>query len=178
MVDEMIAEYNKGELTIEQIARKFGISTGKAYYMLRDAGCEFSRKWRREMTAEERARISALHKGKHLTQEQIEAIRQRNSCNYNGLNGYGHTKQHCAGYILAYAPKHPNAHKDGYVMLHTVLMEQKIGRYLNADEVVHHINHNKADNRLENLQLMNKKDHQSMHMTERHAKRRNDLLTA
>ena len=61
------------------------------------------------------------------------------------------------------------------MMLHTVLMERKLGRYLSDDEVVHHINHNREDNRIENLQLMEKKEHMSMHMKERHAKRRNKL---
>lgn len=101
-----------------------------------------------------------------------------NSCDYNGLNGYGHTKDHNRGYVLAYVPKHPNAHRDGYLMLHTVLMEQKIGRYLKPNEVVHHINHDRKDNRLENLMLMDKKEHMRMHMIERHQKRRNDLSIA
>ena len=83
------------------------------------------------------------------------------------------------GYMLAYAPKHPNAHKDGYVMLHTVIMERAIGRYLKENEVVHHINHDKKDNRIENLLLMEKHEHMSMHMKERYAKKRgNDLSIA
>jgi flagellar basal body rod protein FlgC len=94
------------------------------------------------------------------------------------MNGYGHTKRQNCGYVLAYAPKHPKAHKDGYVMLHTVVMERHIGRYLKQNEVVHHINHDREDNRIENLKLMDKKDHMKMHMIERHEKRRNDLLTA
>lgn len=32
-------------------------------------------------------------------------------------------------------------------------MEDKLGRFLLTTEVVHHINHNKLDNRLENLSL-------------------------
>ena len=176
-VTEPLKEYSNGKVTIAEVAKKYGISTGKMYYLLRDAGCLFSRKRRKPFTDQERAQRSKINKGKHLSEEQKRQISERNSCNYNGLNGYGHTKRHNRGYILAYAPKHPHAHKDGYMMLHTVLMERHIGRYLEHDEVVHHVNHNREDNRLENLMLMNKHDHRSMHMKERHEKRRNDLLT-
>lgn len=37
---------------------------------------------------------------------------------------------------------------------HRWLMEQHLGRELGTDEVVHHINGDKLDNRLENLQVM------------------------
>lgn len=174
----MTADYNSGKYTITAIAAKYNVSTGKVYKELRDAGCTFSRKWRKEMSDEQRQRLSLMHKGKRLTAEQKQAISERNSCNYNGLNGYGHTKKQSRGYILAYAPKHPHAHKDGYVMLHTILMERAIGRYLAPDEVVHHINHNRDDNKIENLLLMKKKDHCTMHMIERHQKRRGLLSIA
>lgn len=175
MTEELLKDYATGKYTIKALGEKYGICTGKAYYLLRDAGCQFVRKWRKPATDEFRKKISKAHKGKKLSEEQKKAISECNSCNYNGLNGYGHTKSHNRGYTLAYAPKHPNAHKDGYVMLHTVLMERKIGRYLNDDEVVHHINHNRSDNRIENLALMNKHEHCAMHMKERYEKRRNDL---
>lgn len=166
----MIADYNTGKMTCKAIGKKYGCCTGKAYYILRDAGCEFSKRTKKEKTELEKAaeflRRSLAHKGKKLSEAQINAISERNSCNYNGMNGYGHTKYH-TGYIKCYVPKHPNASKDGYVMLHRVLMERQIGRYLNDDEVVHHINHKRDDNRLENLRLMNKRDHMSMHMKER-----------
>lgn len=177
-MNPMLADYQTGGFTIAELAKKYGVSTGKAYYLLRDAGCEFSHKWRHPMSEETREKISRVHKGKTLSQEQRKMISLANSCDYNGLNGYGHTKDHNRGYVLAYVPKHPNAHRDGYLMLHTVLMEQKIGRYLKPNEVVHHINHDRKDNRLENLMLMDKKEHMRMHMIERHQKRRNDLSIA
>ncbi len=178
MLEAIIAEYNTGQFTIKDLGKKYGISTGKMYYMLRDAGCVFIRKSRKPLSEESRKRKSEAQKGRKLSQKGKIAISIANSCNYNGLNGFGHTKQHNKGYVLAYVPKHPKAHKDGYVMLHTVLIERAIGRYLTENEVVHHINHDRSDNRLENLQLMSKHEHMSMHMKERHEKRRNDLSTA
>ena len=47
---------------------------------------------------------------------------------------------------------------------HRIVMERLIGRFLNESEVVHHINHNRSDNRIENLKLMKRSDHCSFHM--------------
>lgn len=57
-------------------------------------------------------------------------------------------------------------------MKHILVMERKIGRYLNRGEVVHHINHVRDDNQIENLRLMTAHDHMSMHMKERHKEKR------
>lgn len=54
----------------------------------------------------------------------------------------------------------------GYQLEHRFVMEQHLGRKLLRNEEVHHINHNKQDNRLENLILIQKAEHTRLHAVE------------
>jgi hypothetical protein len=82
----------------------------------------------------------------------------------------GGTHKDPKGYIQQHAPEHPAAKGNGYVMQHRLVMEQIIGRYLTADEVVHHIDGNRANNCPDNLQLMTRGDHTALHRPDRNRK--------
>jgi hypothetical protein len=63
------------------------------------------------------------------------------------------------GYVRVRAPKgYPNADAYGFVLEHRLVMEHRLGRYLNEWEVVHHKNGIRGDNRIENLELLDGRD--------------------
>lgn len=57
------------------------------------------------------------------------------------------------GYILVRAKAHPRSNRAGYVREHRLVMEKKLGRFLTATEVVHHIDGNPQNNDPDNLYL-------------------------
>ena len=77
---------------------------------------------------------------------------------YTCARGGGHR------YKQLHLPTHPMADKNGYVREHRFIMEQQIGRYLLKEEIVHHINGDTLDNRVENLELMDHKEHRRLHL--------------
>lgn len=58
-----------------------------------------------------------------------------------------------SGYILVNMPDHPDSNHAGYIREHRVVAEQMLGRRLTPEEVVHHKNDDRSDNRPENLQV-------------------------
>lgn len=82
--------------------------------------------------------------------------------------GCGHKRDYFYswnGYKYIFAPEHPNATKNGFVLEHRIIAEQKLGRYLNKNEIVHHIDDNKTNNTPENLEIMTRSQHSLLHRT-------------
>lgn len=73
------------------------------------------------------------------------------------------------GYVLMKTRFHPRSYKNGYIKRATLVLEEKLGRYLRDGEVVHHVNGIRNDDRPENLEVMLACDHDSLTAKERWA---------
>lgn len=66
-------------------------------------------------------------------------------------------------YLYGLCPKHPNATKNGYVLLHRLVAEWNIGRLLHSWEDVHHKDENKKNYKWSNLEIIPHHKHASLH---------------
>jgi len=69
------------------------------------------------------------------------------------------------GYIDVWAPEHPLARRDGYVFEHRMLAWDA-GMFTDPSLQVHHRNHVRTDNRLENFEIKTIEDHARLHADE------------
>ena len=167
---------------MHEIAKELDIAVGSVYNYMKQYGIDSrtakesfkllkDNGWEYPKSAKEK--ISNAHKGKIVSEET-----RRKMSYADKVGGIGHKKKREDGYIAIYFPDHPESSKDGYIMEHILVMEALIGRHLKDNEVVHHKNGIRDDNRKENLKLMDFREHARYHMKQRHdEKRRNDLST-
>lgn len=164
--------YLEKQLSMKEIAEQLSISIGTVFNRCKQYGIE-TRKHRdvftfkgKKHTNEVCRIISETHKGKVVSDGTKKKL---SDANFRG--GIGHKKKRSDGYIYVYMPEHPKSTKDGYIMEHDLIIECSIGRWLTKDEVVHHKNEQRDDNRLKNLELMTASDHMSYHSRKRNRER-------
>lgn len=69
-----------------------------------------------------------------------------------------------SGYFYIYMPNHPKAIKNGrYIAEHRLVAEKIVGRILNHNEIAHHKNGIKTDNRKCNIEVMTISEHNRYH---------------
>lgn len=67
-------------------------------------------------------------------------------------------------------PPHPKMNSNGLYPLHRVILENKLGRLLESNEIAHHIDGNKENNTPENIELKSWSKHSVDHNKERFPK--------
>lgn len=65
-------------------------------------------------------------------------------------------------YKTVYKPEHPRADITGLVGEHVLVAESFLGRSLTAEEIVHHKDFNKLNNKPGNLAIITRKEHQQL----------------
>lgn len=159
-----MASVNKAELealyidqrkSIPDIATKFCIGYSAARTLLLNAGIKL-----RSRADGVRAASSKL--GKHLIGKQrmfseqwrkniSESKRKRADLTAAGVS------KKASGYVEI------TRGQNKWRGLHVVVMECHIGRRISHNEVVHHIDEDKSNNAIENLMLMTRSEHTSLH---------------
>ncbi len=156
--DEEWLKAEVAKFPVRHIASTLGVPYTRAYTAVKKFGIEIP--MRKGYIYSEEAR-----RNKSKSQKEAYAKKYPNGRFgklHPGWKG-GIRKFH--GYITIYSPTHPN-NNQGYVFEHRLVAEKKLGRYLNKDEIVHHINHVKDDNRPENLMVVKRGEHVTNHFAE------------
>ena len=84
-----------------------------------------------------------------------------NACRKKYISGAGN-HNYKGGFITSWGYKQININGKK-VYEHRYIMEQHLGRKLEKGEEVHHINGNKLDNRIENLEVLTIAEHKKHH---------------
>lgn len=82
------------------------------------------------------------------------------------------------GYVMLYAPDHPNCNSRGYISEHRVIWERFHGRLLLPTEEVHYKNEVRNDNRPENLEALSVEAHRQEHHRRRGKTRNRQAMLA
>lgn len=169
--EELYNLYIMQDKTMKEISEELSIAVGKVYnlikkYNIKSKNMQTNKKWCKKISEKNKGRIP-YNKNKPMSEEQKEKISIANA------GGIGKKVKSSNGYIKIYFPDHPKSDKRGFILEHDLIMECNIGRHLYKDEIVHHKNEIKTDNRIKNLQLMTRSEHTRYH---RNKERNDDLL--
>ncbi len=92
--------------------------------------------------------------------------RKENHYNWKGgilRNGQGYILQYVKKtskyYPMANCARGKESRFGAYCLQHRLVMAKSLGRCLETNELVHHINGDKSDNRIENLRIVDRKNH-------------------
>lgn len=83
------------------------------------------------------------------------------------MKEYKRKERYTNGYRLIYKPNYYLSKKEGankgYIYEHIYVATKEIGRPLNPDEVVHHLDHDRSNNDVSNLIVLSRSHHAKLH---------------
>jgi hypothetical protein len=122
---------------------------------------------RRSPSPETRAKISKTLSGRTLPAEHRANLRAALSGDKNPNWSGGRNIDPIDGYVRRHMPGHPMASPNGYVREHRLVMAEHLGRMLDPSELIHHVNGDRTDNRVANLQIVSAAEHMRIEHTGR-----------
>lgn len=145
--DQLLHDYTVLNLTQYEIGKRYGTTQKVVWRAMRKMGIQPRKAAKRN----QRGPLNSSWRGGRVLSARSK--RQR-----------GERASFGNGYYYILMPEHPNAGSGGYVAEHIAVMTAHISRPLRKGEMVHHINLNKHDNRIENLALCRAKGHRVWHL--------------
>lgn len=132
--ETLVKMYHEEKLTAVEIAKELGCGESTVWKQIFEHGLQIDQEEQRQ---------------RKLARNAIRFADQRRMS-----GGYKHIKR----------ADHPYADGNGYVREHRLAVEPLIGRTVNDEERVHHINFDKKDNAIENLAVLpNQSTHLNVH---------------
>ncbi len=135
--------YIEKEMSFRQLEEKTGISRDKIRYHFHKRGLPVRDRNEAVSLAFKQGRAGTASVGKRGSE---------------AANWRGGRRVQSSGYIDIWMPEHPRARASGYVLEHLVVWMEHYGEVPEGWHV-HHINGDKSDNRIENLEAMPSKKH-------------------
>lgn len=164
---DIISKY-KDHQSVRMLGKEYGVDHGVISRVLRENGIIVRTKsesaaytWKNhDFPTIKMAEAEKKRRGSKLTAEH----RRKQS---ESLRVYyaAHAKETIIrndGYCSTYMPTHKMAF-GGRVLQHRLIMERFLGRELDSNEIVHHINEDRTDNRIENMTIMTRAEHALLH---------------
>lgn len=178
--DELVDRYENEKLSLNQIGKIYGCCLQTVRNALLRRGVKMAPKGNRyrEFSPSEIAEMkrlyesgmaqSAIGEAFHADQTIVSKVLRENGIKPRGRPATG--ERHgmwkggsitVGGYRYVHIPAshrfYSMAQRGGAVAEHRLRLAEKVGRPLESHETVHHINGDRLDNRLDNLQLISKK---------------------
>lgn len=111
----------------------------------------------------ESIRKKARKLGLYVPKEIKFINRSRAVSGNKSSNWKGGKKITAKGYVEILDKDNRRANKNGYVLEHVAVWERENNKEIPSGYCIHHLNGNKSDNRIENLQLLTISDHTKLH---------------